>query len=209
VKKEIPLAIGFTMGLSIILAMFFKGVPWLVGWKVMLDDWFQIVTAWAVGLGVVNLAQIHGRLVQQKKQGWMKSAYLIVCMFGMMVFGLFIAKSTNDHNWAWAYKNIIAPMNATVFSTFGLYTASAAYRTFRFRNAESAVLVVSAVIVMLGSVPIGRLMFGPGITVVRDWFQNVPTAAGMRGLQLGAVLGGMVTALRMLLGVERGYLGGE
>lgn len=208
-KKEIPLAIGFTMGLSIVLAMFLKGVSWLVAWKVILDDWFQIVTAWAVGLGVVNLTQIHGRAVSQKREGWAKSGFLIACMFGMTVFGFFFVKSTNDTSWAWNYKNVIAPMNATVFSTFGLYTASAAYRTFRFRNAEAAVLMIAAVIVMLGSVPVGRLMFGPGITTVRDWLQNVPTAAGMRGLQLGAVLGGMVTALRMMLGIERGYLGGE
>ncbi len=36
-KKELPLAIGFTMGLSIIMAMFFKGVSWLVAWKVVLS----------------------------------------------------------------------------------------------------------------------------------------------------------------------------
>lgn len=207
-RKELPLAIGFSMGLSVVLAMFFKGVKWLVAWKTILDSWFQIVSAWAVGLGVINLVQIHGKNVSQRRPGYVKSGFLIVCMFAMMVFGLFFAKNSTDRNWSWFYANVLSPMSSTVYSTFGLFTASAAYRTFRARNAEATVLIVCALIVMIGSVPVGRVLLGSWITTVRDWFQNVPAAAGMRGLQVGAVIGGMATALRMLLGIERGYLGG-
>ncbi len=208
VKKEVPLVIAFTMGLSVVLAMFFKDVSWLTAWKVTLDDWFQIISAWAVMVGVVNLVQVHSKQVSGKRPGCAKSVFLMICMFVMMFFGLFISKNSNHEGWQWAYRNILSPMNATVYSTFGVFTASAAYRTFRWRNLEAGVLMIAAVAMMIGRVPLGSLLFGSGVASLADWLQNIPTAAAMRGLQMGAVIGGIVTALRMMIGLERGYLSG-
>lgn len=207
-KKEVPLAIAFTMGLSVVLAMFFKSVTWLTAWKVVLDDWFQIISAWAVMVGVINLVQVHSRHIRDRSASRPKSIFLIICMFAMMFFGLFIAKNSTNTNWQWAYKNILSPMNATVYSTFGVFTASAAYRTFRWRNLEAGVMMIAAIAMMVGRVPLGNLLFGSGVASFADWLQNVPTAASMRGLQMGAVIGGIVTALRMMIGLERGYLSG-
>jgi hypothetical protein len=37
---------------------------------------------------------------------------------------------------------------------------------------------------------------------------NVPNMTGQRGIIIGAAIGSFVTALRVLLGIERGHLGG-
>lgn len=207
-KKEIPVAMGFILGISIVAAMFFTGVPWLTTWKKMLDEWFLVGQAWMVAVGVVNLTQIHGRRVSQKKEGWPFSVWLMICMYGMMVFGIFVAKNANHEGWKFMYNQLISPMNATVYSTLVFYIGAAAYRAFRVRNMEATVLLVAAVIMMLGRVPLGKVLLGSWVEKTADWILNVPNSAGMRGITLGATLGGIATALRILVGIERGHLGG-
>lgn len=192
----------------VIVAVFVSGVPGLTEWKDTVDDWFLMASAWAVAVGIVNLTQIHGRRVQMKREGYAYSIWLMVCMFGMAFFGIFIAKSANHEGWKFMYNQLIAPMNATVYSTLVFYIGAAAYRAFRVRNLEASVLLVAAVVMMLGRVPLGKVLLGDWIGEAADWILNVPNSAGMRGIQIGATLGGIATALRILVGIERGHLGG-
>ncbi len=207
-KKELPVLIGLLFGLFVIVAVFVSGVPGLTEWKDTVDDWFLMASAWAVAVGIVNLTQIHGRRVQMKREGYAYSIWLMVCMFGMAFFGIFIAKSANHEGWKFMYNQLIAPMNATVYSTLVFYIGAAAYRAFRVRNLEASVLLVAAVVMMLGRVPLGKVLLGDWIGEAADWILNVPNSAGMRGIQIGATLGGIATALRILVGIERGHLGG-
>jgi hypothetical protein len=128
-------------------------------------------------------------------------------MFGIMVFGIFVAKDASHAGWKTMYTQIIAPMNATVYSTLVFYIASAAYRAFRIRNIQATILLVSAVLMMLGRVPLGA-MISPALPGIADWILSIPNVAGMRGIQIGAAFGGIATALRVLTGIERGYMGG-
>lgn len=207
-KQELPVIIGLAFGLFIVIAMFVGGVPALTTGKNYVDDWFLVVSAWAIAVGVVNLTQIHGRRVQQRREGYQYSLWLMICMFGMAFFGILIAKSADHEGWKFMYNNLIAPMNATVYSTLVFYIGAAAYRAFRVRNVEAAVLLVAAVVMMLGRVPLGTVLLGDWIGDTAEWILNVPNSAGMRGIQIGATLGGIATALRILVGIERAHLGG-
>lgn len=209
-KKEIPLAITLVLGLTYIVANYFTGNATLTSVKTSLDAWYLAVAAWAVAIGMVNLAQIHGRRVAQKREGWFFSGWLIVCMFGMLLASLFIFKSPSHAGWKFMYNQLIAPMNATVYATLVFYIGSAAYRSFRMRSLEAGILLVVAVIMMLGRVPLGAMLLGgnPALGNMADWLLNVPNSAGMRGIQIGACLGGLATALRIMLGIERNWLGG-
>ncbi len=46
---------------------------------------------------------------------------------------------------------------------------------------------------MLGRVPLGKVLLGDWIGEAADWILNVPNSAGMRGIQIGATLGGIAT----------------
>ena len=101
----------------VIVSMFITGVPFFEQTKDVLNDWFLMFQAWAVAVGVVNLTQIHMRNVNMKRENYGFSIWLIICMYGMAIFGIFIAKSPNHEGWKLMYNDIIAPMNATVYAT--------------------------------------------------------------------------------------------
>jgi hypothetical protein len=105
------------------------------------------------------------------------------------------------------FDNVQVPADATMFSILAFFIASAAYRTFRARTPEAAILLVSAIIVMLGRVPIGVLI-SDWIPWFSQWLMAVPNLAAKRGILLGVSLGAIATSLRIIFGIERSYLGG-
>src|SRR5499427_10686361 len=111
------------------------------------------------------------------------------------------------------YDNLYAPMSATMFALLAFYIASAAFRAFRIRTLEAGLLAAAALIVMLGRVPVGDQMTAwlpepLRLGSVQDWIMNVPQNAAKRAILMGAALGVMATGLRVILGIERSYLGG-
>jgi hypothetical protein len=99
-----------------------------------------------------------------------------------------------------------------MFSLLCFYIASAAYRAFRVRNVDAAVMLAAAFFLMMGNVPIGEVIWGPdkwlgGFAGVKNWILRVPNTAGNRAISLGIFLGIMATQSRILLGIERRHLG--
>jgi hypothetical protein len=114
----------------------------------------------------------------------------------------------------WMFQHLYVPMQAAMFSLLAFFIASAAYRAFRMRNTEAALLLISATIIMIGQVPIGQWLsdnlylkiFGSDVIV---WIMSVPNMAAKRAILIGAAFGGISQAIRIMLGIERTYLGGE
>jgi hypothetical protein len=94
-------------------------------------------------------------------------------------------------------------MNSTIYSFLGFFVASAALRAFRVRGAESAVMMIAAVIVLLSNAP--ETAF-PVVAQVREWIDLNLNAAVFRALQFGMLLGSITVSLRTWLGIERGAL---
>ncbi len=93
-----------------------------------------------------------------------------------------------------------------MFALLAFYNASASFRAFRARNLEAALLLVAAALIMIGRVPLGEAIFPP-ITAVQQWIMEFPNTAAKRAIMIGVGLGMTATALKLMLGIERAYLG--
>lgn len=110
--------------------------------------------------------------------------------------------------FVWIYDHIFDPCNSTMFALLAFFVASAAFRAFRARNAEAALLLLAAILVMLGRAPLGRSIsdvfpdFG-------QWLIDIPNNAGRRAIMMGAAIGAIATGLRVIVGLERSHLGSD
>lgn len=105
------------------------------------------------------------------------------------------------------YEGIMVPCGSTMFAMLAFYMCSAAYRAFRMRNLHAGVLLISSFIVMLGQIPLATTYIS-GLHELRQWILDVPNLASKRGIMIGVGLGASATSFKIILGIERAWLGG-
>jgi hypothetical protein len=105
------------------------------------------------------------------------------------------------------FDNVQIPILSTMFALLAFYVASAAYRAFRARNLLASLLLLAALIVMFRFNPYLSPIFGDYLARTSNWLMNVPNLAAQRAIVVGIGLGMVATALKVLLGIERGYMG--
>ncbi len=147
----------------------------------------------------------------RQREDWVYSLILLVTMFIYAGFRAYVeinpTNATAAANYALIYNYILSPLSSGIWACLAFYVASASYRAFRARSLEATILLISAVVVMLGAAPIGAQIWSK-FPKIQRWLLNVPNMTGQRGIVIGAAIGSFVTALRVLLGIERGHLGG-
>jgi hypothetical protein len=118
---------------------------------------------------------------------------------------LFLGGGLSNYFYVSFFDNVMIPIQATMFSLLAFYIASAAYRAFRARSLLSTILLVAALIIMIRFVPLGPI--SDLVSNLSSWILKVPNMAAKRAIFIGVGLGMVATAIKILLGVERGYLG--
>ncbi|HSL93884.1 MAG TPA: hypothetical protein VK905_04705 [Bacillota bacterium] len=204
-RRSLPLTITSFVGFWIVFDYFVK-IDFVRTWTTNFTNWVIIVAAFALGLGAVNLLRIHGKRVAERRPGWMESSVLLVALAYMTVTGIFLG--TSSESFLFAFTNLQQPLSAAMFSLLVFFIASASFRAFRARSIEAAVLLIAGVILMLGRAPIGEAIWDQ-FPRMADWIMKVPNLAGNRGIMIGAAIGIVSVAMRVLLGIDRGYMGQE
>jgi hypothetical protein len=193
--------------------------------------WVRIIVSFAVILGILSVLRYHSNRIRQRRAGFAFSYVTLVAFAVMALTGLLPipfpgfaetqARGGGLHQWL--YDNAMLPMQATMFAALAFFIASAAFRAFRARSPEATALLIAAIILMIGRVPLGNQlaeMSGTMATIGENtyhwldfpswssWLLNVPNAAAFRGIQLGVFLSQVAISIRIIFGIERTYMGG-
>ncbi len=205
-KRLLPLAVCLVMGV-VMIVQFFSPHPVSLQFNSMILKWVIILVAFAMVLAIGNLIRHHGNKIQRQKENWPFSIVTLASMTGMAVIGLFWGVDDGSL-FQKIYLNIFAPLSATMFALLAYYMASAAYRAFRAKSLEASLLLIAAFIVMLGFMPFGQYIH-PQFPAFAEWIMRVPNMASQRGINLGIAFGAIATAMKIILGIERSWLGGK
>jgi len=124
--------------------------------------------------------------------------------------------NTPGSTFGWFYEFAFKPLQATMFSLLAFYVASAAFRAFRAKNLQAILLLATAFIILLGQtfagywltawIPDSSPFAFLKIKSLTE-FVAVFLTAGSRAIMIGIALGVASTSLKMLLGIDRSYLG--
>jgi len=216
-RREIPLLITGVVGAIYVITFF---IPALQVVETVVTDWLLIIAAFAIWLGALNLLKINlDKLYRGRKDRFY--ALLVVISFIVMAGAGFapLVRGGREYmvsggTFEWLFGAFYVPLNATMFALLAFFVASASYRAFRARNKEATLLLLAAFFVMLGRVPVGDILTvwlpeGWRMSSWADVIMNYPQLAGQRAIMIGIALGIVSTSLRLILGIERSYLGSE
>jgi hypothetical protein len=221
-KLQVPLLLTAVAGLIPILAFFIsEDVAWSAILKDRLEKYMVIIASFALLLGVVNVVQSNVKKIERRQKGWQYGLTLLVGLIVMGGTGILSAFRVGPFQgigfrpdgtptpFQYLSQSIFSPLQATMFSMLAFFMASAAFRAFRARNVEATILLVAAGVVMLGRIPLGESLFmgSPALAKFTDWLMDWPNAAAQRGIMIGAALGAASLSLRVIVGIERSFLG--
>ena len=216
-KREGPLIVTLIVALFIIFEYFF-GEGGLIPEATVVSGEIQtfvvFILAFVIGVGVLNVMRIHWHRIQRRKPGdysWIYSSWVFVVIILFIITGVLLGAysglRTAEPSYVWLFDYVYMSLGGTMYSLLAFFIASGAYRAFRARTAEAALLLIAGTLVMLGNAPIGGVVWS-GFIDINTWIQRIPMMAGIRGILIGAGLGAIAMGIRILTGRERGYLGG-
>lgn len=230
-KRSLPLILAFLVGFVVILSEFIPHRPFnqIVS---TLEQWFMIISGFAILLGQISLIRMNTHKIVNKLPDWQYYLAGLISFALMLIFGILwgmqetpglLGSGEGISSWLGAkpfdylFTNAYMPLSATLFSLLAFFIASAAYRAFIIRGLESNLLMITAVIVIIGRTSIGTMLTGwlPESTqfwhfpILADFIMEYPNSAAQRAILISAGLGIVGSSLRIILGIERSYLGGE
>lgn len=202
-KKQIPIYFVLVSGIVMIIQFFVPSEEsqWLFTYA---NDWVIVVGILALPLGIYGLIRSEIKKLKNPKEAF----YAGVLLFGYFIMVLTGLKRENLEYGSLhmdLFTNILIPVQATIFSLLAFYVASAAYRAFRARTLLATILLVTAFIVMLRLIPLGSFSEINQLGV--SWILSVPNMAAKRAIAMGVGLGAIATCIKIILGIERTYLG--
>ena len=207
----------------------------LTPWVEPLGFFVMSMGGFAIGLGVVNLAAYHAKAIAGRKQGWENSVVFFLALIAMIVIGIWnvrvgrIAQQIKDPGVLKAFEHhtktvtdgyellfngMLQPLGATMFSVLAFFIVSAAYRAFRIRTLEAALMSATAFLVLLSMVPLGMAITssinvhsgyaGLRLENLGRWILVVINMSTVRAINFGVAVGGLAMSLRVWLSLERG-----
>ena len=236
-KRSVPLLITAVGGLVLIAAYFIPYTQsWGETVAIWFDILASI--AFILGGGNLLMSQLKKVSDRASGWGYsaiMLVSFLATLVVGLFKIGVHPSIQFPAYAWSgyyrdtggafwFAYEYAFKPLTATMFAMLAFYIASAAFRAFRAKNLEAKLLLGTAFIVLLGRTFAGvaltnwidpknwdgfKYFTGLRIENLAVYIMIVFNTAGSRAIMIGIALGIVSMALKVILGVDRSYLGKE
>jgi hypothetical protein len=188
-----------------VLLDFFVEQPLIKVTSFLAVRWATVVIAFALMLGLVNVARVHLSRMRSRQPGWIYSAILLIALLATLIWGIEGPASTRGRQ---IFQVWLRPLESTLFALIIFFIVTATYRAFRVRSFETFLFIVAAIFVLLGQATVVYLLpagLSQSLVAVKDLILDAPTLAGARGIMLGVALGTIATGLRVLMGIDRPY----
>jgi hypothetical protein len=204
-RKEIPLVIVLVCGVFMAIQFFIPHSYSEFLYRYALD-WLIVIGVLGLALGIWSLIKVSYDKIRRRAENWPYAIVTLVGLFGMVFSGLGFLGGLQSYTFRHLFNFIVIPIQSTMYALLAFFIASAAYRAFRARSILATVLLLAALVVMLRFNPfLGPL--GDPTAWLADKILNVPNLAAKRAIAIGIGLGMVSTALKVILGIERGYMG--
>ena len=207
-KREIPIFLVFITGLVMVIQYFVPHAASEFVFKYA-NDFVIVIGILALPIGIYSLVNTTVRKARFEPG---ERFYSVVTLagFAIMVLTGLRRDWANDPNGLHRhlFQYVLTPAQSSLFAMLAFYIASAAYRAFRVRTLLAAVLLVTAFVVMLRIVPLPDPVGAWNRDLVR-WILAVPNLASKRAIIIGVALGAVAYSIKILLGIERAYMGRE
>jgi len=217
-KRRFPLLLVFIFGILGIIPYYIPHATYQNFDNVLRNDFLRILSAFAIILGLGSLMRVHFDKIKRKRENWQFSYVLIIGFLVSGIIGLLggvegeLFLPTRIAGFGFdiqtLYLNIIVPLGSTMFALLAFFMASASYRAFRARSLESSLLLGAAFVIMIGVLPLADRI-SIHLPSFAQWIMDIPNVAAKRGITFGIALGGIATSLKIILGIERSWLGGK
>jgi hypothetical protein len=201
-KKEIPILLGLLAGILWYGEFFIAGM-FQENQKLFFSNGMKTAGVIGVAVGVYSVARQSYYKIKYNNERYY--SILRVSMIILMVLLGLKSGTSPGTPFSSMFMNVYVPFQATIFSLLAFYIASAAYRSFKAKSVEAAVLLVASIIVMLSKIPLGGELWSQ-IPVIGEWIMDSPSSAGRRAIIFGGYLGSITMMIRIFFGLERSHL---
>ena len=163
VKKWLTIGCTFVAGLFYLLEFFLPTtIPqedgklgnFLTYWVGPTSAFVTMILVWTIFLGLISLFTVHGKRLVRRQAGWHNSLGFFLAFFAMLIVG-FLTKTGSVKTigslpknvvdgfqaaYASLFSGLLINLDSAMFALLAFYIASAAYRAFRVRTVEAALL---------------------------------------------------------------------
>ena len=214
-RRDGPLFVTFVAALVSLVA-FFVPHALVSGPADALAGTAVVVLACGFVLGGIQLVRVNLDAVVHRREGWPYRLVLVVALVATVAAGFvegpgFATAGTRSR---WIYDTVYAPLAASILALLAFFVVAAAFRVLRVRSVATALLAGSAVMVLLGRVPLGAWLTAALPAPLRlpslaGWILDVPQAAARRALLMSAAVGVIAAGFRILVGIDRPHVGND
>lgn len=177
-----------------------KLIPAIQPLATTLYQWFILLSAFGILLGVGNVFYIHLRRIVSGQEEWGLSLALVATGLATLMAGLVQQAGVTGPIVEWIFDALLAPGSATLYALLVFFLAAAAYRYLRLTTSGGAWMVAGVLFMLLVQMPASANFLSPIFAESVAWLLQVPIMAVFRGALLGSVLALLLIGTRYLIG---------